>query len=130
MMKQSLAAPILSAAFLAAGPPASAEGADFNGTWIVQLVTEAGVCGSSSYSYTVAIQDGQVRLVPAGGSASITGRIGPGGSVGLVIQQGPASGTASGRLRSSSGSGTWKVSAVCSGRWAAQRGSTIAAQAF
>jgi hypothetical protein len=129
MMKQSLAALILSAAFLAVGIPASAEAPDFNGTWTVQLVTETGVCGSSS-SYTVVVQDGQVRLASAGGSASITGRIGQGGSIGLILQQGSASGSASGRLRSTSGSGTWRVSAVCSGRWAAQRRSTIAAQAF
>jgi hypothetical protein len=129
MMKQSLAALILSAAFLAVGTPVSAEASDFNGTWTVQLVTEAGVC-SSSYSYTVAILDGQVRLASAGGSASIAGRIGPGGSIALIVQQGPASGSASGRLRSTSGSGTWRVSAVCSGRWAAQRRSTTTAQAF
>jgi hypothetical protein len=69
MTKQTLAAGLL-----AAGTPALAEAPDFNGTWTVQLVTEAGVCGSS-FSYTVAIQDGQVRLASAGGSASITGRI-------------------------------------------------------
>jgi hypothetical protein len=106
-----------------------AEAPDFNGTWTVQLVTETGVCSGSS-SYTVVVQDGQVRLASAGGSASITGRIGADGSVGLSVQQGPASGSASGRLRSSAGSGTWKASSLCSGRWAAQRRSTITAQAL
>lgn len=127
-MKQSLAALTLGVALLALGTPASAEAPNFNGAWTVQLVTETGVCGS--YSHTVSIQDGQVRLASAGGSASITGRIGPDGSVGLNLQQGSASGSASGRLRPTSGSGTWKVSAFCSGRWAAQRRSTITAQAF
>ena len=129
MLKQALAILTLAAGPLAASTPALAEAPDFNGTWTVQLVTEAGVCGSSS-SYTVAIQDGQVRLASAGGSASITGRIGTDGSVGLSVRQGPASGSASGRLRSSSGSGTWKASSLCSGRWAAQRRSIITAQAL
>ena len=129
MLKQTLAALTLAAGPLATGTPALAEAADFNGTWTVQLVTEAGVCSGSS-SYTVAIQDGQVRLASAGGSASIAGRIGADGSVGLTVQQGPASGSASGRLRLSTGSGTWKASSLCSGRWSAQRRSTLTAQAL
>ena len=128
MLKQALAILTLAAGPLAASTPALAEAPDFNGTWTVQLVTETGVCSGSSY--TVVVQDGQVRLASAGGSASITGQIGADGSVGLSVRQGPASGSASGRLRSSSGSGTWKASSLCSGRWAAQRRSTITAQAF
>jgi hypothetical protein len=88
MLKQSLAALTLAAGLLAAGSPAFAEAPDFNGTWSVQLVTGTGVCGGSS-SYTVAIQDGQVRLASAGGSTSVTGRIGADGSVGLSVEQGP-----------------------------------------
>jgi len=128
MLKQALAILTLAAGPLAASTPALAEAPDFNGTWTVQLVTESGVCSGSSY--TVVVQDGQVRLASAGGSASITGQIGADGSVGLSVRQGPASGSASGRLRSSSGSGTWKAASLCSGRWAAQRRSTITAQAF
>ena len=128
MLKQALAILTLAAGPLAASTPALAEAPDFNGTWTVQLVTETGVCSGSSY--TVVVQDGQVRLASAGGSASITGQIGADGSVGLSVRQGPASGSASGRLRSSSGSGTWKASSLCSGRWAAQRRSTITAQAL
>src|SRR5918998_4976386 len=127
MLKQTLAALTLAAAPFTASNPALAEAADFDGTWTVQLVTETGVCSGSSY--TVAIQDGQVRLASAGGSASITGQISTDGSVGLNVRQGPASGSASGRLRSSTGSGTWKASSLCSGRWAAQRRSTLTAQA-
>ena len=128
MLKQALAILTLAAGPLAASTPALAEAPDFNGTWTVQLVTETGVCSGSSY--TVAVQDGQVRLASAGGGASITGQIGADGSVGLSVRQGPASGSASGRLRSSSGSGTWKASSLCSGRWAAQRRSIITAQAL
>ena len=126
-LKQTLAALTLAAGLpLAASTPALAEAADFNGTWTVQLVTEAGACGGNSY--TVVIHDGQVR--PASGGGSIAGRIGADGSVGLSVRQGPASGSATGRLRASAGSGTWNAASLCSGRWAAQRRSTLTAQAF
>ena len=128
MLKQALAILTLAAGPFTASNPALAEAPDFNGTWTVQLVTETGVCSGSSY--TVVVQDGQVRLASAGGSASITGQIGADGSVGLNVRQGPASGSASGRLRSSTGSGTWKAAALCSGRWVAQRRSIITAQAL
>ena len=132
MMKQTFAALTLSAGLLALGhvSTATAEGLNFNGTWNVQLVTETGAVCDSSYSYAVAIQDGQIRLASAGGGASVNGRVGQDGAVGLSVQQGPASGSASGRLRSTSGSGTWKVSSLCSGRWTAQRRSTVTAQAL
>ena len=89
MLKQALAILTLAAGPLAASTPASAEAPDFNGTWTVQLVTETGVCSGSS-SYTVAIQDGQVRLASARGSTSITGQIGTDGSVGLIPSPGGA----------------------------------------
>ena len=87
MLKQALAILTLAAGPLAASTPALAEAPDFNGTWTVQLVTETGVCSGSSY--TVVVQDGQVRLASAGGSTSVTGRIGADGSVGLNVRQGP-----------------------------------------
>ena len=132
MMKQTLSALTLGIGLVALGQvsTATAEGPNFNGTWNVQLVTESGALCESSYSYALAIQDGQVRLASAGAGASITGQIGKDGAVGLTVQQGPASGSASGRLLSTSGSGTWKASSLCSGRWTAQRRSTVTAQAF
>ncbi len=132
MIRETFAAFAFSAGFVVLDPVsiASAESPNFNGTWNVRLVTESGVC-DSSYSYAVAIQDGQVRLASGGGEASITGRIGQDGTVGLNVRQGLASGAASGRLRSGSGSGTWRVSSLCSGRWTAQRRSTtVTAQAL
>src|SRR5829696_7895883 len=110
-LKQTLAALTLVTGLpLAASIPALAEAADFNGTWSVQLVTEAGACGGNSY--TVVVHDGQVR--PASGGGSITGRIGADGSVGLSVRQGPAGGSASGRLRANAGSGSWKAASLCS----------------
>ena len=131
MMKLIGAALAVSAGALALTvvSPASAEPAKFNGTWNVQLTTESGMC-DSSYSYSVAIQNGAVRLASASSGASINGQVGHDGTVGLTVQQGPASGAASGRLQSQSGSGTWKVSSICSGRWTAKRRSTQTAQAY
>ena len=101
------------------GSAAASPQKGFNGTWSVRLVTEAGSC-DTSYSTTVAIQDGQVRAVS--GSASVSGGIGSDGSVALGIQRSIASGQASGRLAARSGSGTWRVAMMgCTGSWTAQR---------
>lgn len=111
-------------------PAAAREGDNFNGTWSVELVPESGVC-NGRYSYAVSVTDGQVNLVPTGSAAgaTMTGRVGPDGSVGLSVSNGSASGSASGRLRARTGSGTWTVSAFCSGRWTAKRRSVRTAQA-
>ena len=77
----------------------------------------------------VSVQEGAVRLASASGSASVSGRVGPDGTVGLNVSNGTASGAISGRLQSQSGGGTWKVSSLCSGRWTARRQTTRTAQA-
>ncbi len=97
---------------------ASAQARGYNGTWSVHLVTDTGPC-NSEYAYTVAILNGQVR--PLSGDASISGRIAQNGTVGLTIQNSSASGTASGRLRANSGSGSWTLPSLCTGRWTARR---------
>ena len=114
-------------ALVAQGSIALAEDRSFDGAWSVQLVTGAGVC-ERSYNYAVAIRDGQVQLASGGAGPAITGRVKPNGTVGLKIQHAAANGAVSGRLRADSGSGTWTVSLVCSGRWTARR-STVTAQA-
>lgn len=109
-------------------PAAAAEGGNYNGTWSVELVTESGLC-DSRYSYSVSVQEGQVRLAAASDRASMSGRVGPDGTVGLSVSNGTANGAVSGRLQATSGGGTWKVSALCSGRWTARRHTTRTAQA-
>src|SRR5829696_4510638 len=75
----------------------------FDGTWSVQLVANAGMCGSST-SQSLTVQDGRVR---AGGSGvSVSGQVASSGSVSLALQKGPAQGAASGKLSGASGSGT------------------------
>ncbi|WP_336486429.1 hypothetical protein [Methylobacterium nigriterrae] len=122
----ALAAALVAPALSSAG---AAEGGNFNGTWSVELVTESGVC-DSRYSYAVAVREGQVRLVSgADGATRMSGRVGPDGTVGLSVSNGTASGAVSGRLQARSGGGTWKVSALCSGRWTARRHGSQVAQA-
>lgn len=104
------------------------EAGGFNGAWSVELVTESGICDSHT-SYSVSVQEGQVRLVSSAERATLSGRVGADGTVGLSVSNGTASGAASGRLDAHSGSGTWKVSALCSGSWTARRQTTRTAQA-
>ena len=121
--------PVLIGTIVAYASAASAEPRNFDGTWSVQLVTEAGIC-DSAYNYAVAIRNGQVRPASGISGASIAGRVSARGAVGLSIQQGAVSGAASGRLGASSGSGSWRVASMCSGRWTARRQPTITAQAL
>ena len=104
-----------------------ADPAKFDGTWSVSLVGTGGLCGSGTSS-TLTVQNGSVR---AGGSGvSVSGQVGASGSVSLALQKSGVQGTASGKLSGSSGSGSWAVSSLgCSGRWTAQRRSTVTAQA-
>ncbi|MCJ2036962.1 hypothetical protein [Methylobacterium sp. J-068] len=110
-------------------PATARDGGNFNGAWSVELVTESGMVCDSRYTYAVSVQEGQVRLASASGSATLSGRVGPDGSVGLNVSNGTASGAVSGRLQAQSGGGTWKVSSLCSGRWTARRQTTRTAQA-
>ena len=105
------------------GATASAAPAAYNGTWRVQMVTDSGSC-DRSYSYAVAIQNGAARYIPAAGDspATISGGVGPDGSVALTLQRSIATANASGRLQGSTGAGTWKLAMLgCSGRWTASR---------
>jgi hypothetical protein len=85
-----------------------------NGTTI-----NGGLCGSGASS-TLMVQNGSVR---AGGSGvSVSGQVGPSGSVSLALQKSGVQGSASGKLSGSSGSGSWSVSSLgCSGHWTARR---------
>jgi hypothetical protein len=118
MLRTSVVALALSAGAILSGS-ALAEPAKFDGTWSVSLVGNGGLCGSGASS-TLMVQNGSVR---AGGSGvSVSGQVGPGGSVSLALQKSGVQGTASGRLSGSSGSGSWSVSSLgCSGHWTARR---------
>src|SRR3954464_3195658 len=98
---------------------ALADPAKFDGSWSVSLVAVGGLCGSAA-SQTLTVQNGSVR---AGGSGvSVSGQVGPSGSVSLALQKSGVQGSASGKLSGSSGSGSWAGSSLgCSGHWTARR---------
>jgi hypothetical protein len=126
MFKRTLAALSLTTGMILSGS-ALADPDKFDGTWSVQLVASGGICGSGT-SQSLTVQDGRVQA--AGSGVSVSGQVGPSGSVSLALRKGPAQGTASGRLAGASGSGTWTMSTLgCSGSWTAQR-RTLTAQAF
>ena len=125
MMKKTVAVLALGIGALVSGS-AVAEPAKFDGVWSVSLVADGGLCGSGTSS-TLMVQNGSVRAGGAG--VSVSGQVGPSGSVSLALQKSGVQGTASGRLSGASGSGSWAVSSLgCSGRWTAQR-RTLTAQA-
>jgi hypothetical protein len=104
MRKKTIAVLALGIGALVSGS-AQAEPAKFDGTWSVSLVAEGGLCGSGSSS-TLMVQNGAVR---AGGSGvSVSGQVGPSGSVSLALQKSGVQGTASGKLSGASGSGSWQ----------------------
>src|SRR3954452_15186162 len=85
---------------------ALAEPAKFDGVWSVSLVANGGLCGSGTSS-TLMVQNGSVR--GGGAGVSVSGQVGPSGSVSLALQKSGVQGTASGRLSGASGSGSWSV---------------------
>lgn len=98
-----------------------------NGTWSVQMVTDSGLC-ERSYNYSIAIEDGNVRyiLAPGDSPTTVKGEVQANGSVDLDIYRSIAKVDATGRLDGRSGSGTWKLNMLgCSGRWTAQKRSTV-----
>ena len=66
-------------------------------------MANGGLCGSGTSS-TLMVQNGSVR---AGGSGvSVSGQVGPSGSVSLALQKSGVQGSASGKLSGSSGLGS------------------------
>lgn len=109
--------------FTLIGGAMAAPVAKHDGTWSVRMVTDSGVC-DSSYNYSIAIENGNVRylLAPGDSPTIVSGRIGHDGAVDLDIRRSIAKVDASGQLRGKSGSGTWQLGMLgCSGRWTAQK---------
>jgi len=110
------------------GSAGAAPASRHDGTWSVRMVTDSGTCDSSD-TYSIAVENGSVRYIPAPGSspAVVSGRIGPDGTVDLDIRRSIAKADASGRLNGKAGSGTWQLAMLgCSGRWTAQKHSNNA----
>jgi hypothetical protein len=98
-----------------------------DGTWQVQMVTDSGICGTNTYA--IAVEKGNVRYHgdPGETPAQISGQIATDGAVSLDIRRSSTKAQASGSLSGQAGSGVWKVDSYgCSGRWNAQKRSSVA----
>ena len=101
---------------LAAGTAAKAQSV-FDGLWSVQIVAQAGACGSGSVTYSVMIVGGVVQYAGA-----IAGRVDRQGDIRVSIASGADRANATGRLSGINGSGRWvSPTRGCSGYWTAAR---------
>jgi hypothetical protein len=120
-MKKTLIAALGLATLTGLGAASAAPKHD--GTWSVRMVTDSGVC-DRSYSYAIAIRDGNVRYLqrPGDSPTTVQGRIGTDGSVDLDIRRSIAKVDAVGRLGPRNGSGSWRLAMLgCAGRWTAEK---------
>jgi hypothetical protein len=93
-------------------------GPGYDGLWSVLVQTQKGDC-DPAYRYPIRITNG--HLVNAGGNVfTITGAVGPTGSLSVTLSAGGKSATGSGHLAGTEGGGSWSGGA-CSGSWTAER---------
>jgi hypothetical protein len=95
---------------------------NFDGNWSVLIITENGDC-DRAYRYPVRVVNGQLRYEGEAG-VTISGRVDGSGKIRATVSRGEQSANGSGRLSSSSGTGTWKGKSsamACTGRWEAEK---------
>ena len=108
------------AASAGAAAPASAPGA-YDGQWSVVVSSKDGLC-SGAYRYPVKIVNGAVRPAERGNDGiAVRGRVEADGRVSVDVGRGDLRAHGTGRLSQSSGSGTWRSTTGCTGRWQATR---------
>ena len=109
------------AAFVSVPPAALAATQD--GNWTVLIVTEKGNC-DRGYRYDVKIANGHVSY-EGGAAVDLAGTVASNGAISVDIKAGEKGASGTGRLSSTSGSGTWHGSGAngsnCAGRWEAVR---------
>ena len=93
---------------------------NFDGSWSVLIVTQKGDC-DRGYRYPVQINNGDVGY--AGQAAfNVEGKVGPNGAITVTVSRGSQSASGSGRINSTSGTGTWRTAGGdCSGVWTAEK---------
>jgi len=92
----------------------------YDGTWHVNITTTAGTCGSG-VGFNLQVRNGTVYGY---GDFRVSGRVTPRGDARVAIMSGQSQATGSGRLRGSSGGGSWHgggSQGLCSGYWNANR---------
>lgn len=119
MPTHTIQALALGAGLLASG--VEAQGANFDGRWSVEVVTEKGSC-DKAYRYPVIIENGKTRYGGPEGF-EVSGSVSPNGAVSGSIARSGTQANVRGRLASNSGSGSWSTSGslACSGRWNADK---------
>jgi hypothetical protein len=111
---------LTASAFPASSAPMGATKQNFDGTWSVLIVTQKGAC-DRAYRYPVRISNGSVGYAGEA-SFNVSGSVGPGGSVTVMVSHGSQSARGSGQLSATAGSGHWIAgSGECSGIWTAER---------
>jgi hypothetical protein len=94
----------------------------YDGSWSVIITTVRGACSSGS-GFGLQIRDGAVY--GSGGGFSVGGRVSRSGAVHVSVGSGQQHASGSGRLRSSSGGGSWRgvgSQGACLGYWSPSRG--------
>lgn len=93
----------------------------YDGTWSIEIITEAGTC-DRAYRYPVRIEHGVARFI--GTAFTVQGSVAGNGTVRGSISNGTATANVRGRLgRDGFGTGTWVASGAldCRGHWNAER---------
>jgi hypothetical protein len=113
---------LTAAAILASAVPAAAK-SNYDGQWSVLIVTQKGTC-DRAYRYPVKIDNGAVGYA-GDASFTVSGKVGPTGTVTVMVARGSQSAKGTGRLSSTDGAGMWTAgSGDCSGTWTAERRSS------
>jgi hypothetical protein len=122
-MRALLMVPFAAAALvLASASDAVRAQTNFDGSWSVLIITDAGEC-DRAYRYGIRIVGGQFVYDGEAG-VSFTGRVESNGQVAATVSRGQQKASGSGRLSGSRGAGTWSGNSstgICSGRWEAER---------
>jgi hypothetical protein len=111
-----LAALAAATAFTTSRPVEAAP--NYDGLWSVVILTEQGIC-EPSYRAPIRISKG--NLINAGSAHfTITGTVGKNGAVTVQVSQGPNMATGTGKLRATTGGGSWS-GGPCAGTWRAEK---------
>ena len=108
----------VAAVLVSANPPAT-RAANFDGTWTVTILTQAGNC-PSSLRYAVRVVRG--RVVGDDASYQVNGSVAANGATMVTVSEKGQSASGSGRLAGNTGAGRWRThSGECAGQWTAER---------
>jgi len=106
----------------AAAPRAAAPSvAQFDGSWSVSVITDAGTC-DRGYRYALRIAGG--RIYYGNPNFDVSGQVNARGQVQVVVRAGGQEAVGTGRMSRDYGEGRWSgrsASSSCSGHWEAER---------